>query len=217
VNNDGELAVDISESDEMEELLQKEIEVRGVDCEEARNREERLMLDDATSWVNAGRLGESVHPKTGAASLHVAAAKGYVRVINLLVKAGAQVNAQDFDGWTPLHAAAHWGQGEACRILAENYANMDIKNYVGQTCFDVADPEVLRLLDELKKRQATMQKDKPEIRNLINRPAVPAERTVAAINAATGNAPHIAAGKRRCVVLLDTYQLCSIGDGMSIS
>lgn len=41
VNNDGELAIDISESDEMEELLQKEIEVRGIDCEESRNTEER--------------------------------------------------------------------------------------------------------------------------------------------------------------------------------
>ena len=41
---------------------------------------------------------------------------------------------------SPLHAAAHWGQREACELLAENYANMDVKNYVGQTCFDVADP-----------------------------------------------------------------------------
>ena len=36
VNNDGELAIDISESDEMEELLQKEIDAAGIDCE-ARN------------------------------------------------------------------------------------------------------------------------------------------------------------------------------------
>ena len=36
VNNDGELAIDISESDEMEELLQKEIDSAGIDCE-ARN------------------------------------------------------------------------------------------------------------------------------------------------------------------------------------
>ena len=42
VNNDGELAIDISESDEMEELLHREIEARGVDCQEARNREERV-------------------------------------------------------------------------------------------------------------------------------------------------------------------------------
>ena len=41
VNNDGELAIDISESDEMEELLQREIEDRGIDAEESRNTEER--------------------------------------------------------------------------------------------------------------------------------------------------------------------------------
>ena len=50
---------------------------------------------------------------------------------------------------------------------------MEIKNYVGQTCFDVADPDVLRLLEELKKKQASAQKDRPDIRNLINRPAIP--------------------------------------------
>ena len=92
---------------------------------------------------------------------------------SLLVKCGASLNAQDLDGWTPLHAAAHWAQREACELLADNYANMEIKNYVGQTCFDVADPDVLRLLEELKKKQASAGKDRPDIRNLINRPAVP--------------------------------------------
>lgn len=57
-----------------------------------------------------------------------------------MIQCGAAVNVQDHDGWTPLHAAAHWGQREACELLCENYANMDVKNYVGQTCFDVADP-----------------------------------------------------------------------------
>ena len=64
---------------------------------------------------------------------------------------------QDFDGWTPLHAAAHWAQREACDVLCDNYANMDIKNYVGQTCFDVADPDVLRLLEELKKKKSVFK------------------------------------------------------------
>ena len=54
VNNDGELAIDISESDEMEELLQKEIDSRQINCEDARNREEQCMLDDARDWYNAG-------------------------------------------------------------------------------------------------------------------------------------------------------------------
>merc|ERR1711892_1087507 len=170
VNNDGELAIDISESDEMEDLLQKEIDVRQINCEDARNKEEQCMLDDARDWYNLGNFGDSPHHKTGATALHVASAKGYIKVINLLIKGGADVNQQDFDGWTPLHAAAHWAQREACELLAENYVNMDIKNCVGQTAFDVADPDVLRLLEELKKKQNTLQKDNPTIKALINRP-----------------------------------------------
>eukprot|EP00092_Neocalanus_flemingeri_P063472 GFUD01076819.1.p1 GENE.GFUD01076819.1~~GFUD01076819.1.p1 ORF type:complete len:924 (-),score=243.78 GFUD01076819.1:348-3119(-) len=170
VNNDGELAIDISESDEMEDLLQKEIDVRQINCEDARNKEEQCMLDDARDWYNSGNFGDRAHAKTGATALHVAAAKGYIKVINLLIQAGSEINQQDFDGWTPLHAAAHWAQREACEMLAENYVNMDIKNCVGQTPFDVADPDVLRLLEELKKKQNTLQKDRPDIKALINRP-----------------------------------------------
>ena len=108
--------------------------------------------------------------KTGASALHVAAAKGYMKVINLLIQSGMEVNIQDYDGWTPLHAAAHWAQREACELLADNYSNMELKNCVGQTPFDVADPDVLRLLEELKKKQNTLQKDNPIIRERINKP-----------------------------------------------
>lgn len=172
VNNDGELAIDISESDEMEDLLQKEIDLRGIDCEESRNSEEHMMLEDAKSWYNSGVYGDVPHVKTGATALHVAAAKGYIKVMNMLIQTGAEVNQQDLDGWTALHAAAHWAQREACELLCENYVNMEIKNYVGQTPFDVADPDVLRLLEELKKKQANSQKDRPDIKALINRPAI---------------------------------------------
>jgi len=172
VNNDGELAIDISESDEMEDLLQKEIDLRGIDCEESRNSEEHMMLEDAKSWYNSGVYGDVPHVKTGATALHVAAAKGYIKVMNMLITTGAEVNQQDLDGWTALHAAAHWAQREACELLAEHYVNMEIKNYVGQTPFDVADPDVLRLLEELKKKQANSQKDRPDIKALINRPAI---------------------------------------------
>ena len=50
---------------------------------------------------------------------------------------------------------------------------MEIKNHVGQTAFDVADPDLIPQLQELKKKQANMQKDRPDITSLINRPAVP--------------------------------------------
>lgn len=48
----------------------------------------------------------------------------------LLIKAGADVDSQDYDGWTPLHAAAYWGQKEACEILVEHFCDMKKKNFV---------------------------------------------------------------------------------------
>lgn len=98
----------------------------------------------------------------------------------LLIQAGYDVNIKDYDGWTPLHAAAHWGKEEACRILVENLCDMDLINkmvshhnshqrrrqahrnaYIytslthpqGQTAFDVADEDVLGYLEELQKKQ----------------------------------------------------------------
>ena len=56
VNNDGELAIDISESDEMEDLLQKEIDSRSINCEEARNLEEQCMLNDASGSRGKAKL-----------------------------------------------------------------------------------------------------------------------------------------------------------------
>ncbi len=50
-----------------------------------------MMLEDARCWLNSGRLSEHPHPKTGATALHVAAAKGYGKVMGLLLQCGAQV------------------------------------------------------------------------------------------------------------------------------
>lgn len=51
-------------------------------------------------------------------------------LIRLLIQAGADINCQDYDGWTPLHAAAYWGQKEACEILVEHFCDMKKKNFV---------------------------------------------------------------------------------------
>lgn len=154
VNSDGELAIDLSASNSMENLLQKYIDERNIDCEEARKKEEKMMLSDAKKWLRSDAAeADKRHPRTGATSLHVAAAKGYTKVLSLLLAGRANVDQQDNDGWTPLHAAAHWGQKEAAQMLVSSLADMDIKNYAGQSPIDVADAEVVRFLEDMKKKK----------------------------------------------------------------
>jgi hypothetical protein len=40
-----------------------------------------MMLEDAKEWLNNGGIEETPHPKTGATALHIAAAKGYIKVM----------------------------------------------------------------------------------------------------------------------------------------
>ncbi|XP_041833154.1 protein phosphatase 1 regulatory subunit 12A isoform X1 [Melanotaenia boesemani] len=164
VNSEGETPLDIAEEEAMEELLQNEINRQGVDIEAARKEEERIMLRDARQWLNSGQIQDVRHAKSGGTALHVAAAKGYVEVLKLLIQAGYDVNIKDYDGWTPLHAAAHWGKEEACRILVENLCDMDLVNKMGQTAFDVADEDVLGYLEDLQKKQNLLMSEKKDVK-----------------------------------------------------
>ncbi|XP_060534769.1 protein phosphatase 1 regulatory subunit 12C isoform X7 [Cylas formicarius] len=169
VNNDGELPIDITECPKMVDFLRKEIERRGIDCEAARNDEETVMLRDAKEWLASKSVASAnnPNPKTGATALHVAAAKGYLDVIRLLLQCGADIDAQDVDGWTAMHAAAHWGQEEACRLLVDNLADMEAKNFVGQTPFDLADSDMLGVLEELRKKQNKEEVSKRKARKRL--------------------------------------------------
>ncbi|XP_058164465.1 protein phosphatase 1 regulatory subunit 12A isoform X5 [Dasypus novemcinctus] len=160
VNSEGDTPLDIAEEEAMEELLQNEVNRQGVDIEAARKEEERIMLRDARQWLNSGHISDVRHAKSGGTALHVAAAKGYTEVLKLLLQAGYDVNIKDYDGWTPLHAAAHWGKEEACRILVDNLCDMEMVNKVGQTAFDVADEDILGYLEELQKKQNLLHSEK---------------------------------------------------------
>ncbi|XP_072463704.1 protein phosphatase 1 regulatory subunit 12C isoform X4 [Notamacropus eugenii] len=160
VNSDGNLPLDLAEADAMESLLKAEIARRGVDVEAAKRAEEELLLHDTRCWLNGGAMPEARHPRTGASALHVAAAKGYMEVMRLLLQAGYDPELRDGDGWTPLHAAAHWGVEDACRLLAEHGGGMDSLTHAGQRPCDLADEEVLSLLEELARKQEDLRNQK---------------------------------------------------------
>uniref|UniRef100_A0A3B4EMZ0 Protein phosphatase 1 regulatory subunit 12B n=1 Tax=Pygocentrus nattereri TaxID=42514 RepID=A0A3B4EMZ0_PYGNA len=152
VNSEGELPVDVATEDAMERLLKAEIKKQGVDVDRARKEEERVMMQDAMA-VLSGSASLSPHPNTQATALHVAAAKGYIEVLKVLLQCGLDVDSRDSDGWTALHAAAHWGQEEACTLLTERMCDMNAVNNVGQTALDVADENLADMLEELQKKQ----------------------------------------------------------------
>uniref|UniRef100_A0A034V704 Protein phosphatase 1 regulatory subunit 12B n=1 Tax=Bactrocera dorsalis TaxID=27457 RepID=A0A034V704_BACDO len=165
VNSDGDLAVDLAVDIQhlaMMDFMQKVMTEHNIDCEKARQAEEQLMLSDAKKWLRSDASEvDRPHPKTGATALHVAAAKGYTKVISLLLAGRANVDKQDNDGWTPLHAASHWGQKEAADMLVNAMADMDIRNYAGQTCIDVADRKMAKFLEELRSTSNKRVKRRP--------------------------------------------------------
>ncbi|XP_019566516.2 protein phosphatase 1 regulatory subunit 12C isoform X2 [Rhinolophus sinicus] len=173
VNSDGDLPLDLAESDAMEGLLKAEIAHRGVDVEAAKRAEEELLLHDTRCWLNGGAMPEARHPRTGASALHVAAAKGYIEVMRLLLQAGYDPELRDGDGWTPLHAAAHWGVEDACRLLAEHGGGMDSLTHAGQRPCDLADEDVLSLLEELARKQEDLRNQKAASQSRGQEPQVP--------------------------------------------
>ncbi|XP_071353383.1 protein phosphatase 1 regulatory subunit 12A isoform X6 [Trachinotus anak] len=159
VNSEGELPLDVATEDAMERLLKAEIKKQAIDVDKARKEEERIMLQDAMA-VLAGGGTLTPHPNTRATALHVAAAKGYIEVLKVLLQCGVDVDSRDIDSWTPLHAAAHWGQEEVCTLLADNMCDMGAVNNVGQTPLDVADENLVDTLEELQKKQNALRSEK---------------------------------------------------------
>ena len=69
----------------------------------------------------------------GCTPLHRAARSGSREICELLVKAGADVNATDAAGSTPLHEAARCGQAAAADLLLDKNANPNAQNNNDET------------------------------------------------------------------------------------
>ncbi len=70
-------------------------------------------------------------------ALHYAATEGNRKVMNVLVRAGADLNAQNKDGDTPLHWACHGGHYDSARYLLNEGADPRIQNLEGVDCLDM--------------------------------------------------------------------------------
>ncbi len=96
---------------------------------------------DMTAVTALTAMGADVNtrePDTGNSSLHAAAWQGSVQAVEVLVKAGAAVNATNHQGLTALMTAASEGHLEVVRFLLSKGAGVDAVNRAGHTALWLA-------------------------------------------------------------------------------
>lgn len=96
---------------------------------------EKLLDEDPTC------IGGPPDKSTGLTPLHVACHYDQEATAAVLLKRGADVNADDGAGWTPMHHAAYDGYHLLVRFLLERGANPFSQIRVGQ--FDAYTPRML--------------------------------------------------------------------------
>jgi len=79
-------------------------------------------METVLTHLHNGTDVNTTFPIVETQPLMVAAAFGHVDTVRVLLDAGADVNAKDLTGWTPLHAAAFKGNLEIVRLFLERGA-----------------------------------------------------------------------------------------------
>ncbi|XP_009461587.1 PREDICTED: protein phosphatase 1 regulatory subunit 12B-like [Nipponia nippon] len=87
-------------------------------------------------------------------SLQTACIDENLDMVKFLVENGANVNQQDNEGWTPLHAVASCGYLNIAEYLISHGANVAAVNSEGEVPSDIAEEAAMKdlLLEQVKKR-----------------------------------------------------------------
>lgn len=166
VNADGNMPYDICDDDATLDYIENEMASRGVTQEmidETRASTENHMLKDLKNLVKDGKDLDS--DDNGATPLHVAAANGYLTVIEFLLDNHASVDVCDIDQWQPIHAAACWGHPDALELLVQAGADLNAKTKNGETPYDISeDLEVKERIMQLKYEMETKRSHGDKLR-----------------------------------------------------
>jgi len=135
-------------------------------------------INAGTFWYNYAPIYSALHNKQpeaiklliergaemktgGWTPLHDAAKHSDSDIIQMMINAGAEVNAKESDGRTPLHIAAEWQNIEAARTLLDAGADPDILSFAGLRPIDYA----LKSVGDNKKEMVDLLKIKTNARN----------------------------------------------------
>jgi ankyrin repeat protein len=89
--------------------------------------------------LQEGHRADDALPFVGIRPLILAAASGDVDTVTTLLEAGADVNAEDFTGWTALHAGAFHGQASVVSLLLERGAVPGRSRWFIQSPIEIAE------------------------------------------------------------------------------
>jgi len=80
----------------------------------------------------------------GRTSLWLASFYGQIRVMKVLLAAGANFNIRDYLGQTPLWIASYWGRVDAVKVLLAAGADFNICDNLGKTPLSITTNDEIR-------------------------------------------------------------------------
>jgi len=141
VNADGNMPYDICEDESTLHYIESEMARQGVTQElidQTRASTERLMLSELKQIAAKGGSLE-YSDSVGARPLHIAAANGYLSVVEFLLDHHVATDSKDNDGWQPIHAAACWLHLEVVELLVQNGADLNAQTKNQETPYDICE------------------------------------------------------------------------------
>ena len=108
---------------------------RGVDVD---IEQEEIFRDEEDEEDEIDDDMFEIETEAGQTALMIASRRGRIEIVEMLIKAGANMNAKDFDGNTALFVDPDMSidpivETDIATLLIENGANMNIKNFSGNT------------------------------------------------------------------------------------
>ncbi len=108
--------------------------VSNVLCDAVRNGDLRAVKKQLANGADINAEDNEF----GVTALSWATLRGDTAIAQFLIAKGADVNAKNRDGSTPLHSAAFLGRTEIAKLLIQRGADVNPKNYRGETLIDVS-------------------------------------------------------------------------------